>query len=147
MTRPEPRRRWDPFGDFQREVGRFFEAFEPLHNWRTLRPFPAINLYEAEDHYILSAEVPGMAPDELDLSITGDTLTLRGERRRPEGISDESYRRQERPFGRWARTIVLAERIDGSRVNATLAQGVLTVTLPKAEEAQPRHIAVTAITD
>ena len=137
-------RRWDPFREFQREVGRFFETFDPLQNWRVPRPFPAVNLYDSGDVYLLTAELPGMAPEELELSITGETLTLRGERKRPQGIADESYRRQERQFGRWARTVTLPERVDGAGVSAGFANGILTVSLPKAEEAKPRHITVAA---
>lgn len=135
-------RRWDPFREFQREVGRFLETFEPLQGFRLPRPFPAINLYDANERYVLTAELPGMAPEELDLSVTGETVTLRGERRRPEGVSDESYRRQERQFGRWSRTVTVPERIDAGAIQATMANGLLTVILPKAEEAKPRQIPV-----
>jgi HSP20 family protein len=143
MSGAYTQRRWDPFRDFQREVGRLFETFEPLQPWRAARPFPAVNLYDAKERYILTAELPGMAPEDLDLSITGETLTLRGERRRPEGVADESYRRQERQFGRWSRSVTLPERVDGTKVAAQFAHGILTVTLPKAEEARPRQIVVT----
>src|SRR5258708_37826983 len=85
-----------------------------------------------------------MAAEELDLSITGETLTLRGERKRPEGVLDESFRRQERPFGRWTRTVPLPDRVASGQVSAAYAQGVLTVTLPKAESARPRQISVSA---
>jgi HSP20 family protein len=137
-------RRWDPFRDFQREIGRIIETFEPLQNWRVLRPFPAINLYDAKDRYVVTAELPGMSPETIELTITGEMLTLRGERTRPEGIADESYRRQERLFGRWSRTIPLPERVDSARAVAQYAHGVLTITLPRAEESRPRQIAVTA---
>ncbi len=137
-------RRWDPFRDLPREVGRLFEGLESLPTWRLSRPFPPLNLYDAGDRYILSVQLPGVSPEAVELSITGESLTLKGERPRPEGVADESYRRQERPFGRWARTIALPDRVDGPRVTASFAQGVLTVTLPKAEGARPRHIAVTS---
>jgi HSP20 family protein len=137
-------RRWDPFRDLQREMGRLFESLEPLQPWRLARPFPAVNLYDAADRYVLTAQLPGTAPEGVDLSITGETLTIRGERRRPEGVSDESYRRQERQFGRWTRTVTLPDRVDSAQVSASFAQGVLTVTLPKAESAKPRHISVAA---
>jgi HSP20 family protein len=94
----------------------------------------------------LTAELPGTTPEDIDLSITGEMLTLRGERKRPEGITDESYRRQERQYGRWARTVTLPERVAGAQVTAGFADGILTVTLPKAEEAKPRHIAVSSAT-
>ncbi|MBV8381019.1 MAG: Hsp20/alpha crystallin family protein, partial [Planctomycetaceae bacterium] len=102
-------RRWDPFRDLQREVGRLFETLEPLQHWRLTRQYPAINLYDAGDHYVLAAQLPGMTPEEVDLSITGETLTIKGDRKRPEGVSHESYRRQERVFGRWTRTILLPD--------------------------------------
>ena len=137
-------RRWDPFRDFQREVGRLFETLEPLQTWRLARQFPAVNLYDAGDHYVLNVPVPGMAPEDLDLSITGESLTLRGERKRPEGVTDESYRRQERPFGRWSRTVNLPDRVESGQVTATQVAGILTIKVPKAEGAKPRQIAVVA---
>ena len=93
-------RRWDPFRDLQREMGRLFETLEPFQPWHITRQFPAVNLYDASDRYVLTAQLPGMSSEDLELSITGETLTVRGERKRPEGVSDESYRRQEhRPAG------------------------------------------------
>lgn len=147
MGGPNWQQRWDPFLDFQREVGRLFGGFEPLRNHlRATRGVPPINLYDAGERYVLTAQVPGMGPEEVDLSITGETLTIRGDRKRPEGVSDESYRRQERAFGRWTRTVTLPDRVDGSKVSASYAHGVLTVILPKAEEARPRQISVNAAT-
>jgi HSP20 family protein len=136
--------RWDPVSEMQREVGRFFDGIESFQNRWASRPFPAINLYDAGDSYFLTADLPGMAPDAFSLSITGETLLLEGQRTRPEPIDDESYRRQERAFGRWARTVSLPERVDNTRVTADLANGLLTVTLPKVEEPHPRQIAITA---
>lgn len=137
-------RRWDPFRDFQREVGRLFETFEPLTTWRLPRVFPPVNLYDAGEKYILTAQLPGVGPGDVDLSITGETLTLRGERKRPEGVSEESYRRQERQFGRWSRTVTLPDRVETGDVAASFADGILTVTLPKSEAAKPRQISVSA---
>jgi HSP20 family protein len=136
-------RRWDPFRDFQREVGRIFESMEPVQHWRVPRGVPPINLYDSGEHYILTAQLPGVGPDEVDLSITGETLTIRGDRKRTEGVAEESYRRQERQFGRWTRTVTLPDRVDSTKVSASFGNGVLTVTLPKAEESKPRQISVT----
>jgi len=132
---------WDPFRGIEQEVGRLLGQFEPLRV-RAPRPFPASNLYDAGDQYVLTAELPGVSPKEIDLAITGETLTLRGERRRSEEIADDRYRRQERQFGRWARTVSLPDRVDNTQVSAQFSQGVLTITLPKAEEAKPRQIVV-----
>jgi HSP20 family protein len=137
-------RRWDPFQEFQREVGRLFESLDPFQSARQALSYPPLNLYDAGDRYVLSAQLPGLTPADVDLSITGETLTVRGERKRAEGVKDDSYRRQERPTGRWARTITLPARVDSSQVGATFADGILTVSIPKAEDAKPRHITVTA---
>ena len=120
-----------------------FENLEPAQHWRVVRGVPPINLYDSGERYILTAQLPGVGPEEVDLSITGETLTIRGDRKRPEGVAEESYRRQERQFGRWTRTVTLPDRVDSSKVSASFANGVLTVALPKAEESKPRQINVT----
>jgi len=137
-------RRWDPFRDFQREVGRFFETFEPLTQWRVAQAFPPVNLYETGNGYVLTAQLPGVGPEDVDLSITGDTLTIQGTRKRVDGVADENYRRQERQHGRWARTVTLPDRVESGEAAASFANGILTVTVPKSTAAQPRQINVTA---
>jgi HSP20 family protein len=136
--------RWDPFQELQREMGRLFGNLDPFHPTRPVHRYPSLNLYDAGDRYILSAQLPGMVGSDIDLTITGETLTMRGERKRAEGVKDDSYRRQERPMGKWSRTITLPDRVDSSQVGASFADGILTVNLPKAESAKPRHINVTA---
>lgn len=137
-------RRSDLFQDLQREMGRLFQTFPAWGAMRWSGVFPPINVYELPDRFVVRTEVPGIAAEAIDLSLTGETLTLRGERRRPEGVSDESYRRQERPFGRWSRSVSLPERVDAARVTAECVHGVLTVVLPKREDARPRQISVRA---
>lgn len=139
---PDPLRRWDPFREFHREVGRIFETLGTPRAWRA-RVYPALNLYETDDAFLVAVEAPGMDAGAFDLSLVGETLTLRGERTHPKGFSEESYRRQERPFGCWSRSLALPGRVDGTRVAAHYADGVLTITLPKVEELRPRQIAVT----
>lgn len=140
---PASSRRWDPFREFERELGRLFETLQTPTAWRPGRPYPALNLYETERAFVLTAEVPGMDAGSLDLSLSGETLTLRGERKRPEGIVEESYRRRERPFGTWSRSVTLPGAVEDEQVAAHYAHGILTVTLPKAPESRPRQIAVT----
>lgn len=135
-------RRWDPFRDLQREMGKLIESLDPLQPWRLTHPFPPINLYDCGDRFVLTAQLPGVLAEDVELSITGETLAIRGERKRPPGVTDESYRRQERKFGRWTRTITLPDRVEGAEVGASFAQGILTVTIPKADSAKPRHITV-----
>jgi HSP20 family protein len=137
-------RRWDPFQELQREMGRLFESLDPMQSKRQIYRYPPLNLYDAADRYILSVQLPGMAPSDIELTITGETLTLRGERTRAEGVKEDGYRRQERPMGRWSRTITLPDRVESTQVGASFADGILTVTFPKAEGTQPRQITVTA---
>lgn len=136
-------RRWDPIRELQREMGRLFESLDPFESARRVKHFPPLNLYDAGDRYILSAQLPGVTAGDVELTITGETLTMRGERKRSEGVKEDSYRRQERSLGRWARTVTLPDRVDSGQVAASFSDGILTVTLPKAESAKPRHIAVT----
>jgi HSP20 family protein len=136
--------RLDPFRELQREVGRLLEGLDPFQAQRAARQYPAINVHDAGESYVLAAQLPGVAPDDVELTITGETLTMRGERKRPEGVKDDSYRRQERPVGRWSRTITLPDRVDSAQVSATFTNGILTVNLPKAESAKPRHITVSS---
>jgi HSP20 family protein len=137
-------RGWDPFRELQREVGRIIESFDPFQVARRVPVYPPMNLYDAGDRYVLTAQLPGITAGDIELTITGETLTMRGERKRPEGIKDDSYRRQERPMGRWSRTVTLPDRVEGDLVSASFASGILTITLPKSEGAKPRHITVTA---
>jgi HSP20 family protein len=125
-------------------MGRLFESFDHFPLPRSTRHYPPLNLYDAGDRYLLTAQLPGVTASEIDLSITGETLTIRGERKRADGVKDDNYRRQERPMGRWARTITLPDRVDSVQVAAAFSDGILTVNIPKAESAKPRHIAVTA---
>ena len=136
--------RWDPFRELHREVGRLIVSLDPFQSVRRVQAYPPLNVHDAGDRYFLSMGLPGMTPADIELTITGETLTIRGERKRPEGIKDDSYRRQERPMGRWVRTITLPERVESTQVRASFAEGILTVNLPKAESAKPRRITVTA---
>jgi HSP20 family protein len=92
----------------------------------------------------MSVQLPGMTPADIELTITGETLTIRGERKKPEGVKEDSYRRQERPVGRWVRTVTLPDRVESTQVAASFSDGILTVSIPKAEDARPRRIVVAA---
>ena len=133
------KRPWDPFVEFQRRVNRLFDP-----GWSRQAPgtFSALNMYECDDRYEITTELPGVRPDQIDLNVTGDELTLKIERTRPEGIEEDQYRRQERLFGTWQRTVALPEEVDHGKVDAHFRNGVLTVLLPKAESVKPRQIVV-----
>jgi len=103
--------------------------------------FPPINVTEDVDKYFVRAEVPGIKADELSISALRNQLSISGKRAVPEH-ERVSYHRKERAEGSFNRTVVLPTEIDAARVDAGYANGILTVTLPKAEAAKPRQISV-----
>jgi HSP20 family protein len=104
---------------------------------------PPVDIYETASHEIvLKAEAPGLKREDIDLTVENSTLTIRGERKKDEGISEDRYHRVERTFGPFSRSFTLPSAIDAGRVRAEYRDGVLTVTLPMREEARPRQIQV-----
>jgi len=101
---------------------------------------PALDLYQSNDNVTAVVELPGMRKEDIDISLHDGTLTISGERKHE--VGDEKAERSERYVGKFRRSITLPSRVDTSKVNATYKDGVLTVTLPKAEEAKPRQIQV-----
>lgn len=106
--------------------------------------FPLMNVTEDRDNYYVRAELPGLKAGDLDISVTGDTLTIGGERKLPAEDKNARYHRRERDAGRFSRILSLPGQIDAGKVEARCADGVLTVILPKAEALKPKQIAVKA---
>jgi HSP20 family protein len=106
--------------------------------------YPALNIYEEADRLVITAELPGVKPDHLDLSIEGDTLTIQGKRDRRQIEGGASYHRREIESGSFSRAIALPTKVDAEHVGARLAAGVLTITLFKASAVTPRQIKVSA---
>jgi len=102
---------------------------------------PALDLYETGDHFVAVVELPGMRKEDIDISLHDRTLTISGERKR-EINNGERAQRTERYVGTFRRSISLPTRVDASKVSATYQDGILKVTLPKAEEAKPKQIQV-----
>lgn len=133
---------WAPYQDLRREVDRLFDAFTGGENSGARgHVFPLINLWEEADVLHLEAEMPGVAQNDLEISAAGNELTLRG-RRNPPKDDNRAYHRQERGFGEFTRVITLPVEVDPERIEATLKDGVLTLTLPKAAAARARKIQV-----
>ena len=133
--------RWDPLRLLGEEMGRMMERLNAV-SWRAVRPFPALNVYERGHRFVILAEVPGVNPDSIDVSVAGDTITIRGQRMRDERVSDDQYRRQERPFGIWERSVTLPESVLADEVSAELENGLLWIELPKAIRPRPQQIPV-----
>ncbi len=105
---------------------------------------PALDVEETEDGYTLHVELPGIPADDVEVSLEENVLTVSGERRFYEGRDAETFRRIERHVGRFHRSVRLPDRVQADGVSASARDGVLTITVPKAEEAKPRRIPVTA---
>jgi len=105
---------------------------------------PAADMYETKTDLIVSAELPGLSEKDIHLSITGDVLTIQGERQGPSEAQDASHHRRERWFGKLERTFSLPVPIEIEQVKATYRDGVLTVKLPKVEEIKPKEIKIEA---
>jgi HSP20 family protein len=106
--------------------------------------FPLMNVTEDKDTYYVRAELPGIKADDLEISVTGDTLSISGKRKIPAEDEKAQYHRREREAGRFSRIVTLPAQMNTAKVEASCTEGVLKVTLPKAEEAKPRQIAIKA---
>ena len=131
----------DPFADMRRlqtEAARLFSDVEP----RAGRgEFPPINLWTGDDGVAVTAEIPGVDPDAIDISVRENVLTISGERKAPEGVE---WRRRERAYGAFSRVIRLPFRVDPDRVEAQFRAGLLEVFLHRPEADKPRRIAITS---
>lgn len=107
--------------------------------------FPIINVTQDKDKYYVRAELPGLKANELDISVTGDTLSIAGDRKLTVEDQKAQYHRSEREGGRFSRIISLPDQIDADKVQAHCSDGILTVTLPKAEATKPRQIFAKAL--
>lgn len=133
---------FDAFRDLEREVDRLMRSLT-LEGFRVGRPFPAVNLYELPDEFLLTAEVPGVLVDDLELSVANGLLSLKASRTGQPGVPEERFRRSERPVGAWERTFSLPEKVREDEMFAELTHGVLSVHLPKAPSGAIRQIPVT----
>lgn len=135
-----------PFSELERmrqEMERLTEGLNRGLFWeRTAGVFPLVNLTEDGDHYYLRAELPGIKASDLDISVTGTSVTISGERKIPEEGEGATYHRREREAGRFSRTVTISDPVETAKIEAECKNGVLTITLPKAEESKPRQIAV-----
>lgn len=132
---------WNPLAEvanMQREMNRLFGDFT-----RAEEVFPAVNVWSNADQTTVSAEVPGLDPEQIRLTVNGRYLTLEGERKADSQGAGEAHRR-ERVMGAFARTVALPYETDPDQVKAMCRNGILTITLPRHEAAKPRAIRVQA---
>jgi HSP20 family protein len=144
-----PRWDWqDPFEELERmrrQMDRLFEGLTGrLLSDPTAGVFPLVNVTEGNDNYYVRAELPGVKAGDMDISVTGTSLSISGERKIAPEDEKANYHRREREAGNFSRVINLPGQIDTSKVEARCADGVLTVILPKSEAAKPKQITIKA---
>jgi HSP20 family protein len=143
--------RWEPFRDLvslREAMDRLFEEsfVRPRSGW----PAPieaealAVDMYETDDAVVVKTAIPGVKPEDIDISLTGDTLTIKGETKSEEEVKEETYVRREMRCGSFARTLAVPAPVVADKAQAEFENGVLTLTLPKAEEVKPKAIQVKA---
>jgi HSP20 family protein len=135
ITRYEPANLLAQFHD---EIGRLFDArFNPVTEWT-----PAVDVRETEREYVIHADVPGVKPEDIDITLENDVLTIKGSRNWEDRQETGDYKRVERARGTFFRRFVLPDTADSASVSAKNKDGVLEVVIPKKEKAQPRKIKI-----
>ncbi len=139
--------RWEPF----REMVTLRDAMDRLLEESFVGPrwglqaeakSLALDVYETDDNIVVTAAVPGVNPDDIEISITGDMLTIKGETRSEEKVEEGAYIRQERRYGSFQRSLTLPTEVQVDEAAATFEHGELKLTLPKREEVKPKSIKI-----
>ncbi len=142
---------WSPFRDileFRDEIDRLFKDFFspwPVRRRRVRGEMvwaPEVDVYEDENNVVVQAELPGLKPKEVDISIAGNTLTLKGEKKGEKEEEGRNYYLVERVYGSFERSIELPIEVDASKAKATMKDGILEVVIPKTPESKPKQIKV-----
>ena len=142
--------RWEP----AREMMTLREAMDQLFDDAFTQPFsmregwsastPAVDMYQTDDEIVVKASLPGIKADEVQINITGDVLTLKGEVKHEEEKNDRSWHIREQRWGSFQRSVALPTNVVSDKAKAEFENGILTITLPKAEEVRPRTITINA---
>jgi HSP20 family protein len=141
--------RWEPVRELtsiQNEMNRLFNTFfdtpTPGNGGALRRWVPAMDLVETDEHFVLKADLPGLAERDINLEVEDNVLTISGERKAEHEDKREGYVRVERAYGSFRRSLTLPEGIDPESVEASFDNGVLEVRIPKPEERKPRRVAI-----
>jgi HSP20 family protein len=147
--------RWDPWSSLAEMERRMDEAMRyptmsrwPAVWWRTaaedMAVSPAIEIIDKKDKLMVRAEVPGVKPEDIDISVSDSTLTIKGERKTESEVKEDDYYRREMSYGRFSRSVALPTKVQADKVDACYDDGILEITLSKAHEAKPKKVAVKA---
>jgi HSP20 family protein len=134
LMKPEP---------FSGDLHRLFNTlFEDRNSAVQQRWMPAMDLVEADDHFLLKADLPGLAEEDVAIEVRDNALTISGERKAEHERRERGWYRVERSFGRFSRSLSLPEGVDPDGISASFDRGVLSVTIPKPEQRKPRRIQI-----
>ena len=132
---------WTELERMEHEMNRMLSRYA----YPSSSEFPAFNIWGSSDQAVVTAEIPGIEPGSIDISVAGATLTVRGSRE-PESIPEgESYHRRERWYGKFSKTIEVPFAIQADKVEARFARGILSITLPRLEAEKPKKVTVKAV--
>ncbi len=137
----QPNSLWNEMDRLQREMDLLNSIFSP-HRQASAQSFPAINLWSNEENAVATVEIPGVKIEDLDITITGDTLSLKGSREPNATTADAVSHRQERGCGQFMRSIKLPFPVESEKVEASLMSGVLQIKLPRASNDKPKKITI-----
>jgi len=141
--RPEFRNPWPEFERVRQGLDKLFQGYVPgERGFSGATVFPALNVFEDKDILIIKAELPGVQAEDLDISLEGDTLTIKGKRETHHDGAKLSYHRREIEAGNFSRAVSLPIKVDPETVSAKLTNGLLTITMEKAAEVKPRQVNV-----
>jgi len=143
--------KWSPLKeleDMRRDMDRLFDEFTKPARRRRIWPkseglvIPSIDLYDRKTEIVIKIELPGVRREDIDLTITKDTLTLKGEIKKDEDVKEEDYYISERMIGSFSRTIALPFEVESEKAQAAMNNGLLEIVMPKREEARPKEIKI-----
>jgi HSP20 family protein len=135
LMKPEP---------FSREIDRVFDAFFGQNEQQARRWVPPMDLVEADDHFVLKADLPGLSEGDVNIEVQDGSLTISGERQAEHHEQERGFYRIERAFGSFNRSLTLPDGVDADRIEASFSHGVLEVRIPKPEERKPRRIEISS---
>ncbi|MFB0506415.1 MAG: Hsp20/alpha crystallin family protein [Thermodesulfobacteriota bacterium] len=139
---------WRPFGELsslRREMDRLWENFfgeRPLTRMWEREWAPSLDVSETRDNFVVKAEVPGIDAKDIDISLTGDVLTIKGEKRQEKEEKEEDYHLVERSYGSFSRSVRLPAEVESNKIKASYKNGILNITLPKSEKVKAKEVKI-----
>jgi HSP20 family protein len=139
---------WRPFGELgslRREMDRLWDSFfgeRPLTRVWEREWLPSLDVSETKDDFVVKAEVPGIDAENIDISLTGDVLTIKGEKKHEKEEKEEDYHLVERSYGAFSRSVRLPAEVESAKIKASYKNGILKVTLPKSEKVKAKKVKV-----